>query len=247
MIRASCPLLSPQVSSPLSHCLPSVTLCVSGASRPNAPRNPPTQVSIKGFKDDTFNVLIATDVAGRGIDVPDVALVINYDMAHSIEAYTHRCAGLRALCVWVCVCVGVRVGVWWLGARTGGVHAGTPGRLGIGVEACMQHRRLLHRVSLRHAHKCIARTFLPSHALTLLPPPQPLAPHHRIGRTGRAGRKGTAITFLTGHDSEVFYDLKKLLEESKAAVPPELARSEAAKNKPGAPNQKRESVVYAKK
>jgi superfamily II DNA helicase RecQ len=49
------------------------------------------QVSIKGFKDDTYNVLIATDVAGRGIDVPDVALVINYDMPNNIEAYTHRC------------------------------------------------------------------------------------------------------------------------------------------------------------
>lgn len=69
----------------------------------------------------------------------------------------------------------------------------------------------------------------------------------RIGRTGRAGRKGTAITFLTGHDSEVFYDLKKLLEESKAVVPPELARSEAAKMKPGSISQKRDSVVYAKK
>lgn len=48
------------------------------------------QVSIKGFKDDTYNVLIATDVAGRGIDVPDVALVVNYDMPNNIEAYTHR-------------------------------------------------------------------------------------------------------------------------------------------------------------
>lgn len=33
------------------------------------------EISIKGFRDDTFNILIATDVAGRGIDVPDVALV----------------------------------------------------------------------------------------------------------------------------------------------------------------------------
>lgn len=37
-----------------------------------------------------FNILIATDVAGRGIDVPDVALVINYDTPNNIEAYTHR-------------------------------------------------------------------------------------------------------------------------------------------------------------
>lgn len=70
---------------------------------------------------------------------------------------------------------------------------------------------------------------------------------HRIGRTGRAGRKGNAITFLTGGDSEVFYDLKKILEESKAPVPPELARSEAAKHKPGTVSQKRDSIQYAKK
>jgi ATP-dependent RNA helicase DDX23/PRP28 len=81
--------------------------------------------------------------------------------------------------------------------------------------------------------------------LCTLPPNAPTA--RRIGRTGRAGRKGTAITFLTGHDSEVFYDLKRLLEESKAAVPPELARSEAAKQKPGAISQKRDQIQYAKK
>jgi hypothetical protein len=48
------------------------------------------ELAIKGFRDDTYNILIATDVAGRGIDVPDVALVINYDMPHQIEPYTHR-------------------------------------------------------------------------------------------------------------------------------------------------------------
>ncbi len=102
------------------------------------------EAGIKGFREDVFNILIATDVAGRGIDVPDVALVVNYDMPNNVEAYTHR-----------------------------------------------------------------------------------------IGRTGRAGKKGIALTLLTPHDSEVFYDLKKLLEDSKAQVPPELARHEAAKQKPG--------------
>ncbi|RMZ56486.1 hypothetical protein APUTEX25_001333 [Auxenochlorella protothecoides] len=46
--------------------------------------------SIKGFREDKYNVLVATDVAGRGIDVPNVALVVNYDMPNNIEAYTHR-------------------------------------------------------------------------------------------------------------------------------------------------------------
>ncbi|MGK0264147.1 MAG: ATP-dependent RNA helicase DeaD, partial [Planctomycetota bacterium] len=34
--------------------------------------------------------LIATDVAGRGIDVDDVALVVNYDFPLSLEDYIHR-------------------------------------------------------------------------------------------------------------------------------------------------------------
>jgi ATP-dependent RNA helicase DDX23/PRP28 len=42
------------------------------------------------FKAGTFDVLIATDVAGRGLDIPDVAQVINYDMPSEIDRYTHR-------------------------------------------------------------------------------------------------------------------------------------------------------------
>jgi len=34
--------------------------------------------------------LVATDVAGRGIDIKDVSLILNYDMAKNIEDYTHR-------------------------------------------------------------------------------------------------------------------------------------------------------------
>jgi ATP-dependent RNA helicase DDX23/PRP28 len=69
-------------------------------------------VSIKGFREDTYNILIATDVAGRGIDVPDVAIVINYDMPNSIEAYTHRIgrtgrAGRKGLAVTFLTTVGV--------------------------------------------------------------------------------------------------------------------------------------------
>jgi hypothetical protein len=48
------------------------------------------EAGLAGFRADAYNVLVATDVAGRGIDVPDVAAVINYDMPHSIENYTHR-------------------------------------------------------------------------------------------------------------------------------------------------------------
>ena len=55
------------------------------------------EAGIKGFKEGDYNVLIATDVAGRGIDVPDVALVVNYDMPNNIEAYTHRWVALSGV------------------------------------------------------------------------------------------------------------------------------------------------------
>ncbi|KAG1334732.1 DEAD-box ATP-dependent RNA helicase 21-like [Cocos nucifera] len=102
------------------------------------------EISLEGFRNRRFNVLVATDVLGRGIDIPDVAHVINYDMPTHIDMYTHR-----------------------------------------------------------------------------------------IGRTGRAGKTGVATTFLTPEDSEVFYDLKQMLIQSNSPVPPELARHEASKFKPG--------------
>ncbi|RID66944.1 hypothetical protein BRARA_D02052 [Brassica rapa] len=102
------------------------------------------EISLEGFRAKRYNVLVATDVVGRGIDIPDVAHVINYDMPKHIEMYTHR-----------------------------------------------------------------------------------------IGRTGRAGKSGVATSFLTLHDTDVFYDLKQMLVQSNSAVPPELARHEASRFKPG--------------
>ena len=45
---------------------------------------------MNGLKEGAKDILVATDVAGRGIDIKDVSMVINYDMAKSIEMYTHR-------------------------------------------------------------------------------------------------------------------------------------------------------------
>ncbi len=45
---------------------------------------------MKQFKDGDGNVLIATDVSARGIDIPDVHYVINYDLPEKSENYVHR-------------------------------------------------------------------------------------------------------------------------------------------------------------
>ncbi|XP_030384087.1 probable ATP-dependent RNA helicase DDX23 [Scaptodrosophila lebanonensis] len=48
------------------------------------------EYALASLKSGAKDILVATDVAGRGIDIKDVSLVINYDMAKSIEDYTHR-------------------------------------------------------------------------------------------------------------------------------------------------------------
>lgn len=45
---------------------------------------------LQGLRDGSVNCLVATDVAGRGIDVPNVKLVVNFDMPSSIDTYIHR-------------------------------------------------------------------------------------------------------------------------------------------------------------
>ena len=48
------------------------------------------EYALASLKSGAKDILVATDVAGRGIDIRNVSLVINYDMAKSIEDYTHR-------------------------------------------------------------------------------------------------------------------------------------------------------------
>jgi ATP-dependent RNA helicase RhlE len=46
--------------------------------------------SMAGFKSRKYRILIATDIAARGIDVTDIELVVNYDLPDDSEDYVHR-------------------------------------------------------------------------------------------------------------------------------------------------------------
>ncbi len=48
------------------------------------------QDALDGFRDGSYQILVATDIAARGIDVLSISHVINYDMPDTTDAYTHR-------------------------------------------------------------------------------------------------------------------------------------------------------------
>ncbi len=61
------------------------SIAIHGDKRPRE-RN----FAIKSFKDNHAKILIATDVAARGLDIPNVSHVINYDLPSTYEDYIHR-------------------------------------------------------------------------------------------------------------------------------------------------------------
>ena len=46
--------------------------------------------SLQGFKDGKMQILVATDIAARGIDIDDLGLVVNFDLPNIPESYVHR-------------------------------------------------------------------------------------------------------------------------------------------------------------
>ena len=46
--------------------------------------------TIAALKDGTLDILVATDVAARGLDVERISHVLNYDIPHDTESYVHR-------------------------------------------------------------------------------------------------------------------------------------------------------------
>ncbi|MBI2759230.1 MAG: DEAD/DEAH box helicase [Chloroflexi bacterium] len=48
------------------------------------------QAALKGFKGGAFQIMVATDIAARGLDVESISHVINFDMTDTADAYIHR-------------------------------------------------------------------------------------------------------------------------------------------------------------
>src|SRR5207248_7804315 len=46
--------------------------------------------ALRGFREGRYEVLVATDIAARGLDIADVSHVVNYDVPQHPEDYIHR-------------------------------------------------------------------------------------------------------------------------------------------------------------
>ena len=75
-------------------CRWSIVRCRSTASRCGALHGDLDQrtrtAALDAFRDDEVQLLVCSDVAARGLDIPDVSHVINYDAPHHSEDYVHR-------------------------------------------------------------------------------------------------------------------------------------------------------------
>ncbi|TXT11093.1 hypothetical protein VHUM_01844 [Vanrija humicola] len=63
---------------------------LSGVTLHSGKNQEQREASLQALRDGDVSVLVATDLAGRGIDVPDVSLVLNWQMSDTIEKYVHR-------------------------------------------------------------------------------------------------------------------------------------------------------------
>ena len=54
--------------------------------------------ALNKFKAGQRNILVATDVASRGLDIPNVDLVLNFDIPSHGKDYVHRCVSFLKMC-----------------------------------------------------------------------------------------------------------------------------------------------------
>lgn len=127
------------------------------------------QKALKGFRDGKIRVLVATDIAARGIDVKQVSLVINFDLPDSTEDYVHRIG------------------------RTG--RAGRSGKaISFATPSQKADIRKIERL-IRKALPIIGLPELPPHRVK---PPQPDSRKNFGGRAGGRGRSGGSRGRHTG-------------------------------------------------
>ncbi len=121
--------------------------------------------TLRGFRRDKVRVLVATDVAARGIDVPGVSHVVNYDMPSEAESYVHRIG-----------------------------RTGRAGNSGNAISLCEPRERgLLHDIERLLGRRLVDPAELPAHPASRRGNGPPAKPGRGKGRSGpRRERRNAA-------------------------------------------------------
>lgn len=77
---------APHIQRVIKRAFPSVKICALHGDLNQADRT----FALQSFIDGSTSIMIATDVAARGLDIPNVSIVINYTFPLTIEDYVHR-------------------------------------------------------------------------------------------------------------------------------------------------------------
>ena len=133
--------------------------------------------ALDGFRDGTVRVLVATDIAARGIDVEAVSHVFNFDLPNESETYVHRIG-----------------------------RTARAGREGVAIAFCdKEEGGYLRGIEKLIGHAIDVRTDHPWHSDDLIPSPDAKPPKGRPGggggRGGRGGRGGGGRGGSRGGDS----------------------------------------------
>ncbi len=123
--------------------------------------------ALHGFKTGHFPIMVATDIAARGLDIDSITHVINYDMPDTADAYIHRIG------------------------RTGRAQ-----RTGDAFTLVTDEDNDMIRQLERIMKTSLERITLPDFDYTVAAPPKP-APHHRSGPHPQRGRPAPTPTSYT--------------------------------------------------
>ncbi len=121
---------------------------------------PQREAALRGFKDGRHRVLVATDIASRGIDVESVSHVINYDVPEVPEDYVHRIG-----------------------------RTGRAGSLGRAITLVTPVEELSMRAIERHTGQAIQRVVLPDFGGRSAAPQMSTKPLASFGGRGGAGQR----------------------------------------------------------
>ncbi len=84
--------------------------------------------AVRCFRSGKHPLLVATDVAARGLDVRNLPYVVNYDFPSSLDTYIHRCGAPWCRGAGVPGAGGPGPSLGWAGGRGGARWAGQEGR-----------------------------------------------------------------------------------------------------------------------